>query len=59
MCYINVHNDLFSRFGGVDRVIIYNEKQSDEVNDDDAEVIVKIFVEFTAMRGKLMIRCNN
>uniref|UniRef100_A0A1B6CBS2 RRM domain-containing protein n=2 Tax=Clastoptera arizonana TaxID=38151 RepID=A0A1B6CBS2_9HEMI len=42
--------DECSKFGGVDRVIIYNEKQSDEVNDDDAEVIVKIFVEFTAMR---------
>ena len=38
------------RFGGVDRVIIYKEKQSDE--DEDAEVIVKIFVEFTQMKGK-------
>ncbi len=32
-----------SKFGAVERVIIYNEKQSE---DDDAEVIVKIFVEF-------------
>lgn len=40
-----------SKFGVVDRVIIYNEKQSDNV-DDDAEVIVKIFVEFYQMSGK-------
>ena len=32
-----------SKFGEVERVIIYHEKQSE---DDDAEVIVKIFVEF-------------
>lgn len=36
------------RFGNVERVIIYQEKQSEE---DDAEVIVKIFVEFTAGSG--------
>ncbi|XP_075222402.1 poly(U)-binding-splicing factor hfp isoform X3 [Lycorma delicatula] len=41
--------DECSKFGAVDRVIIYNEKQSDEV-DDDAEVIVKIFVEFSQMK---------
>lgn len=34
-----------SKFGSVERVIIYNEKQSEE--DDDSDVIVKIFVEFT------------
>lgn len=39
-----------SKFGVVERVIIYNEKQSDNV-DDDAEVIVKIFVEFSQMTG--------
>ncbi|KAG5894061.1 hypothetical protein JTB14_003923 [Gonioctena quinquepunctata] len=33
-----------SKFGAVDRVIIYNEKQSEE--DDDSDMIVKIFVEF-------------
>ncbi|XP_066985658.1 poly(U)-binding-splicing factor PUF60 isoform X1 [Macrobrachium rosenbergii] len=33
------------RFGTVNHVIIYQEKQSDE---DDAEVIVKIFVEFSS-----------
>jgi len=41
--------DECSKFGGVDRVIIYNEKQSDD-DDDNAEVIVKIFVEFSQMR---------
>ena len=35
--------DECGKFGTVNRVIIYQEKQSD---DDDAEVIVKIFVEF-------------
>ncbi|KAJ8934382.1 hypothetical protein NQ314_013423 [Rhamnusium bicolor] len=33
-----------SKFGAVERVIIYNEKQTEE--DDDADIIVKIFVEF-------------
>lgn len=37
-----------SKFGEVERVIIYHEKQSEE---DDAEVIVKIFVEFKEARG--------
>lgn len=36
------------RYGNVERVIIYQEKQSEE---EDAEVIVKIFVEFTAGSG--------
>ncbi|XP_040577276.1 poly(U)-binding-splicing factor PUF60 [Lepeophtheirus salmonis] len=35
--------DECSKFGEVSRVIIYQEKQSEE---DDAEIIVKIFVEF-------------
>lgn len=39
-----------SKYGTVERVIIYNEKQSED--DDDSEVIVKIFVEFTATNGK-------
>lgn len=34
------------KHGTVERVVIYKEKQSD--NDDDAEIIVKIFVEFSA-----------
>lgn len=40
------------RYGTVERVIIYNEKQSED--DDDAEVIVKIFVEFSQMSGKII-----
>lgn len=36
--------DECSKFGVVNRVVIYNEKQGEE---EDAEVIVKIFVEFT------------
>ncbi|XP_063221274.1 poly(U)-binding-splicing factor half pint isoform X2 [Bacillus rossius redtenbacheri] len=40
--------DECSKYGTVERVIIYNEKQSEE-DDDDAEVIVKIFVEFSQM----------
>ncbi|XP_017770984.1 PREDICTED: poly(U)-binding-splicing factor half pint isoform X3 [Nicrophorus vespilloides] len=36
-----------SKFGGVERVIIYNEKQSE---DDDDNVVVKIFVEFAQTR---------
>jgi len=38
----------FYRFGNVERVIIYQEKQSEE---EDAEVIVKIFVEFRTGTG--------
>ena len=41
--------DECSKFGMVNRVVIYNEKQGEE---DDAEVIVKIFVEFTQPAGK-------
>ena len=36
-------------YGHVERVIIYQEKQSE---DDDAEVVVKIFVEFSQNSGK-------
>lgn len=39
------------RFGTVNHVIIYQERQSDE---EDAEVIVKIFVEFANPHGKLL-----
>jgi len=42
--------DECGKFGTVKRVIIYQEKQSDE---EDAEVIVKIFVEFSLQQGKL------
>jgi len=40
------------RFGHVKRVIIYQEKQSD---DDNADVIVKIFVEFSDSSGSLLL----
>lgn len=36
------------KFGSVQKVIIYQEKQSE---DDEADVIVKIFVEFTNLLG--------
>ena len=41
--------DECSKFGAVSRVVIYQEKQGEE---EDAEVIVKIFVEFGASAGK-------
>lgn len=37
-----------NRYGTVERVIIYQEKQSEE---EDAPVVVKIFVEFTNPSG--------
>lgn len=40
--------DECSKYGVVERVIIYKEKQSDNV-DDDSDTIVKIFVEFIQM----------
>ncbi|XP_043287656.1 poly(U)-binding-splicing factor half pint-like isoform X2 [Venturia canescens] len=39
--------DECSKFGVVERVIIYNERQSED--DENAEIIVKIFVEFAQM----------
>ncbi|XP_065367365.1 poly(U)-binding-splicing factor half pint isoform X2 [Calliphora vicina] len=45
-----------TKFGNVSRVIIFNEKQTENEDDDEAEIIVKIFVEFStnaeATRGK-------
>lgn len=43
--------DECSKFGVVERVIIYKERQSED--DENAEVIVKIFVEFSQMSGKV------
>lgn len=40
-----------SKYGIVERVIIYNEKQSED--DDESDVIVKIFVEFSATNGEI------
>lgn len=45
----NEVTDECGKYGNVNRVIIYQEKQSEE---EDAEIIVKIFVEFTAQSGK-------
>lgn len=39
--------DECSKFGVVERVIIYNEKQTDNDEDDTADIVVKIFVEFS------------
>lgn len=45
-----------TKFGTVSRVIIFNEKQTENEDDEEAEIIVKIFVEFSlaseADRGK-------
>lgn len=41
--------DECSKYGVVERVIIYNEKQSD---NDDSDIIVKIFVEFSRTSGE-------
>lgn len=38
-----------SKYGEVDKVVIYTEKQGEE---DNAEQIVKIFVEFRSSKGK-------
>jgi len=43
--------DECNTFGTVERVIIYQEKQSEE---DDAPVVVKIFVEFLNPSGKII-----
>ncbi|XP_015787036.1 poly(U)-binding-splicing factor half pint [Tetranychus urticae] len=45
--------DECGKFGIVNRVIIYEEKQSE---DDDAEVIVKIFVEFSNSQEAIVAR---
>lgn len=41
-----------NRYGTVERVIIYQEKQSEE---EDAPVVVKIFVEFTNPNGNILV----
>ncbi|XP_023244328.1 poly(U)-binding-splicing factor PUF60-like isoform X3 [Centruroides sculpturatus] len=42
--------DECGKYGIVNRVIIYQERQSE---DDDADIIVKIFVEFSSPHGKV------
>lgn len=45
--------DECSKFGVVEKVIIYKEKQTDNDDEDDyGDVIVKIFVEFSMSSGK-------
>lgn len=46
--------DECSKFGAVNKVIIYKEKQTDNDDDDFDDVIVKIFVEFSMSSGKLV-----
>lgn len=45
--------DECSKYGLVEKVIIYKEKQTDNDDDDLDDVIVKIFVEFSMSSGKL------
>lgn len=45
--------DECSKYGAVEKVIIYKEKQTDNDDDDFDDVIVKIFVEFSMTSGKL------
>lgn len=40
--------DECGKYGAVKKVIIYQERQSE---DDEADIIVKIFVEFTSLLG--------
>lgn len=49
--------DECSKFGAVEKVIIYKEKQTD--NDDFDDTIVKIFVEFSMLSGKFLIKRFN
>ncbi|XP_017488412.1 PREDICTED: poly(U)-binding-splicing factor half pint-like [Rhagoletis zephyria] len=56
----DIDNDLESevteecgKYGNVRKVIIYQEKQSEE---EDAEIIVKIFVEFTSLKEAIKAR---
>jgi poly(U)-binding-splicing factor PUF60 len=45
--------DECGRFGAVNRVIIYQERQSE---DEDAEILVKIYVEFSAPSEAILSR---
>jgi poly(U)-binding-splicing factor PUF60 len=49
--------DECSKFGVVEKVIIYKEKQTDNDDDDDdyGDVIVKIFVEFSMPSGEFKL----
>jgi poly(U)-binding-splicing factor PUF60 len=45
--------DECGKYGTVEKVIIYQEKQSE---DENAEIVVKLFVEFLQSAGKLCSR---
>ena len=45
--------DECGKYGNANRVLIYQEKQGEE---EDAEIIVKIFVEFEKASGKASFR---
>lgn len=47
-----------SKYGVVEKVIIYKEKQTDNDDDDFDDVIVKIFVEFSMSSGELAAAKN-
>ena len=51
----NEVTDECGKFGTVNRVIIYQERQGEE---EDAEVLVKIFVEFTQQAGRVQTDSN-
>lgn len=44
------------RYGQVEKVIIYQEKQSDR---DDADIFVKIFVEFSNTSGEFKLNSTS
>lgn len=44
--------DECSKYGAVEKVIIYKEKQSDNDNEKHEDIIVKIFVQFSMSSGK-------
>ena len=48
--------DECSKYGAVEKVVIYKEKQTDNDDDEFDDVIVKIFVLFSMSSGKF---CNN
>lgn len=47
-----------SKYGAVEKVIIYKEKQTDNDDDDFGDVIVKIFVQFSMTSGELLLFLN-
>ena len=50
--------DECSKYGLVEKVIIYKEKQTDNDDDDFDDVLVKIFVEFSMSSGKFYRSTN-